>query len=105
MEQTFLRQCAALKPFLERTTNEVQKQKQVDALARILHSLPAVEDPASLVSSILDLDLNPQMQGFLVDKVTALAVAKAGANNTNMQNYTNLWACVPQVMWQAAPSD
>ena len=75
MEQAFLTQCVALKPFFEQVALEPLRQQQVDGLSRMLDAMAHVKDPAVIVSTIIGLGLSQELQGSLIAKVTSIAAA------------------------------
>ena len=97
-DQAFLMHCAALQPIFHRCTAE-QRAEHTGTLGRLLDAVPNLTDGTAAMTALSKLQLNQTEQAELFNKVgSKVAMSKVGS--LVLQNYTNLWTCIPPKLWQ-----
>jgi hypothetical protein len=97
-EQNFLEHCVALQPIFHRCTAE-QRAEHTGTLGRLLDAVPNLTDGTAAMTALSKLQLNQTEQAELFNKVgSKVAMSKVGC--LILQNYTNLWTCIPPKLWE-----
>lgn len=97
-EQTFLMHCAALQSSFHQGTAE-QRAEHTKTLGRLLDAVPNLTDGTAAMTALSKLQLNQMEQAELFNKVGS-KVADSKLGSLVLQNYTNLWTCIPPKLWQ-----
>ena len=97
-EDTFVKHCLALNSFLPKVSCAQARLQQVKTLKNMLESMPSLKDPGVIAQAISSSALRPEEKsevfGALGAKVSSMRPSLC------LQNYTNVWTCIPQSMWQ-----